>query len=225
MTISGREHALRIVAAIVLATVLAAGCIGMQPSSTATASGDGLSSDIPQPGLERLRGPWQAEPFALEPAIAAAAEMECRRDGVRDPGIARELRLRVSDARGGGRMTLLFAGDGAGYATCELEVLADGGFMRGGGSTAPDDGTVPPVPRDRVSVRGSSGSSGAGVASTDVDGQVGALVAQVRIRTVRLETVASVGDGWFIAWWPSFDHGGVIEAYAADGAKLGEQRW
>ena len=99
MTISGREHALRIVAAMVLATVLAAGCIGMQPSSTATASGDGLSSDIPQPGLERLRGPWQAEPFALEPAIAAAAEMECRRDGLRDPGIARELRLRVSDAR------------------------------------------------------------------------------------------------------------------------------
>ncbi len=37
---------------------------------------------------------------------------------------------------------------------------------------------------------------------------------------------ASVGAGWFAAWFPALDENGyVIEAYAANGARVGEVRW
>lgn len=181
--------------------------------------------------LAQLRGDWQATPMPLDPAVVVAAERACRAEGVPAgapagapglQGITPAHTLRVADARGEGIITLIFASPN-GSATC-LREIGDGVLLPGsGGSTSGGDAPLPLEP-DEVRVTGSSSMGGAEMQST-VEGEVGANVAFVRIVVDGVPIDASVGGGWFTAWWPGEQAEFRVEGYDAAGTRIAEHEW
>jgi hypothetical protein len=168
-----------------------------------------------------LGEPWQARPFAVDPALVMAAERICREPA--QHMFPAGLPLVVVDARGDDRLLLLFAGPAD---TSECFLMRDRtGQLRwdsGGGS-----GSDPPPPALRpTEIR----FSGAG--SSDVPGkpwsygigQAGMAVASVELTPPSGDTVqASLNRGWFAAWWYGLDHdaGIVVRGYDAVGGLVG----
>lgn len=172
---------------------------------------------IPAPTHD-LAEPWQPRPFAVDPALIAAAERICR-----NPAQPAALSLVVVDARGANRLFLLFVGPGE-TAECFLKrdptgrLTSDGG---GGGSTDPP----PPAPRPTEIRFNGAGSSDTpeGPWSYGV-GEAGLAIALVELTSPSgVVLQASLNRGWFAAWWPGLDHDAqiVVRGYDAGGRLVG----
>jgi hypothetical protein len=91
--------------------------------------------------VQDLLGPWQATPFAMDPALRIAVEDACRRD-VQEPRAGRG----IVDARGRGVATVRLTGPVV--AKCDALIITPEGEVEGaGGGTggfkdpaAPQDG-------------------------------------------------------------------------------------
>lgn len=197
----------RLVATVVAAGLVAAGC--------STLAVDRVARD------EDIRGPWRAEPMALDAATAAAAEKECEGARVRIGADQRPGdKLVAIDARGGGRLTLLFAGPGTQSMECQL--LMDGkGVLSIAGGVVQDAPALLVAPDELVVV--SAGGMTGHVDSSSALGQIGDAISGVHVAFASGATVrASVGGGWFTAWWPAHDMAFVVQGFDASGRKIVE---
>ena len=163
--------------------------------------------------IHDLGEPWQARPFAVDPAVIAAAEQVCR-DPVRQM-VPAAISLVLVDARGDNRLTLLFAGPRE-TSQCFLTRDCAGQLTFGGGEGSGGD-VRPALGPTEISFQG-AGSEGDPVHPTSHGaGRVGVGVASVELIPPSGVTVqASLNQGWFAAWWYGLDHDGVIAVRAYD---------
>jgi hypothetical protein len=189
-----------------------AGC-GSEPDQSDAAGGlpAGLPALLPA-SREMLAGPWQATPFSIDPRLRTEAERACRNSGM-DP--FPNVTLMVIDARGEGVLQAQFAGLPGSTASCMDMTIRDDGLVEalGGGSTG-GGMAFRPLQQFELQVDGKSGGGGGGIGpgaggpgTVQVSGRVGPGIAQVRILAPgQPPIVASLQNGWFLAWWHgSFD--------------------
>lgn len=183
------------------------------------ACGEDKISQAPT-AIPDLSAPWQPQPFAIDPAIIAAAERLCR-----DPTIVvvpAGTPFVLVDARGGNRLLLLFSGPGK-SGECLVTRDRTGRLTPDGGGSS--IGEVQPAlgPNEMV-------LSGVGTQSTTggpnepnlsisyTTGRVGAGIQAVEIVLPSgVSMRASLDRGLFAAWWPGEGTSIVARGYDAAG--------
>jgi hypothetical protein len=183
-----------------------------------SACGEATVSEAPT-AIPDLSAPWQAQPFAVDPAIIAAAERLCR-----DPTtqlVPAGTPLVLGDARGGNRLLLLFAGPGA-SAECLVTRDRTGGLMPDGGGSSIGD-IQPALGPNEMAFRGASTQSSSGGPNEPnppisyTTGRVGAGIQAVEILLPSgVSMRASLDRGFYAAWWPG--EGDSIRARGYDAA-------
>jgi hypothetical protein len=179
--------------------VLAAGLL------LAAACGGEDTPVVIQPGpasLAQLTGPWQAEPFALDPALWSRVEQTCRRDMERRP----ESVAAVVDVRGASVAIVRMVGPGAGMCDT-LHVLPSGEVTgAGGGWTAGDAEQLRAIGVAELADPevGSVGGGDLKVQGFSVVGRAGGQIAAVVIEPAGIPPIlATLQNGWFAGWWPT----------------------
>ncbi len=194
------------------AVLLIIACLGLAacgdiPGPTAGAATLAPEPSGPPPTLDAAAaadaaalGPWRRGPVQPSPALAAAAENACRAQEA-----VGSLPLAVADARGEGRMVLVFAGPDA-AALCHVAVTEDGGTTAdarpvAGFETAETPGEGKLGLRDVEVVNDTAG------AWTVVVGQVdeAANTVEVSFDADAAWAKTSMRDGWYAIWWPGAD--------------------
>ena len=158
-----------------------------------------------QPGpasLLQLTGPWQRQPFVLDPALRSTVEQTCRRDMERGPGNV----AAVVDVRGAGVAVVRMTGQGAG--TCDaLEITVAGQINgAGGGWTAGGVEQLAPINATELTDAqvGSVGGGSLKVQGWSVIGRAGPAITSVEIEPAGVPPIlATTEDGWFAGWWPA----------------------
>jgi hypothetical protein len=164
-----------------------------------------------------LAEPWQPEPFAIDAALLAQAEALCRRGGMKQG-----LRLAAVDARGSGRIWIVYAGPND-EADCLFDVAADGSMTSVGGGSISNSAPFGEPVGGALTVWSFGGNGTAAGETSNVIGQAGPNVASVKIATKGGRTLrASRGPtGWFAAWWPGADEFLRATGYDALGNETG----
>jgi hypothetical protein len=164
-----------------------------------------------------IAGPWQAVPFApLDARLTDAAEAACRdMDGA---GPAR-VQVVLHDQRGAGVDTVILAGP-AFLAECDTQLRTNALVTSVGGSSAPFRGAPPPDLA--VTTELGTTMSGTGVPTrTVVGGRAGAGVARVVVAVADgRQVTASLGNGFYVAWWPGADTAVSIVVSGPDGSPV-----
>jgi hypothetical protein len=182
------------------------------------ACGEADISQAPTP-IPDLSAPWQAQPFAVDPAIIAAAELLCR-----DPTtlvVPAGTPLVLVDARGGNRLLLLFAGPGK-SGECMVTRDRTGRLMPDGGGSSIGDIERALGPNEMVFHGAATQSASAGANEPNLPmsyatGRVGAGIQAVEIVLPSGDSMrASLDRGLFAAWWPG--EGDSIRARGYDAA-------
>ncbi|MDQ2965382.1 MAG: hypothetical protein M3R57_06005 [Chloroflexota bacterium] len=199
----------RVIAALLAASWIAAAC------STFAVERYARNEDI--------RGPWRPEPLSVDPKTVAAAEAACDDARTRFGADVAGDRLAAFDARGSGLITMIFSGAGSAFMQCELRMDAGGDLSMTGGWAEKAEGPDLLLAPDRLTIVHAGGLlSGVDLAS-NVVGRVGPAITSVRLVFGAGPIVqASIGGGWFTAWWPNPDMGFVVEAYDVTGKKIAE---
>jgi hypothetical protein len=186
---------MRLIGAVIAVVLLVAACGSEAPSGAA-------APDLRAGRLATLAdlvGPWQREPFVIDANVRAAADRACRTDPEFPPGV----QLVGIDARGGGRLITYFAGPGGAMAECVYTKVARDGSVTGSLSGKGTQVWAPLEP-GRLSPNGGGGWTDGDVAIQYVMGRVGAGGGRVVIDVEGVGPVtASLGGGWYIAWWES----------------------
>jgi hypothetical protein len=170
---------------------------------------------------EDIVGPWRAEPMPVDPKTVTDAEASCEDARPRlGADHATGDQLVAVDARGGGRVVLIFAGPGNNFMECQLLMDAKGNLRFAGGVV--QDVPALLVAANELVVIGAGGMLGSDEASS-VSGQIGSAITDVHVVFASGGVVrASVGAGWFTAWWPNHDMGFVVQAFDPSGRKIAE---
>ena len=160
--------------------------------------------------------PWQAEPFAVDQALMARAQVACRDMAPPGPQNPANLSLVAVDARGGSHLFLVSANQKE-ESECFVEINASGEPTTKSGGSSSGDVFQPLAPGAIELVGSSSGSNGPDTMSSVV-GRAGPGVARVVVTLAdNRPIVASLSrSGWFAAWWPDGTSSTKMTAY--DGA-------
>jgi hypothetical protein len=196
----------------IAAAVLASGFVALGCSTLAV---DRIARN------EDIAAPWRAEPLSVDLATVAAAEEACRdaRVVVREE-VGPVDRLVAIDARGDSRLTLIFAGPGKASMECQLVMDAKGNMSMTGG-VVQDVPALLVGPGELVIV--ASGGMTGHVDDSSALGQVGSAISDVHVVFDSGAVVrASVGSGWFTAWWPAHDMAFVVRGLDASGRQIAE---
>jgi hypothetical protein len=203
----------RRVAVALLAGLLLSGC------------GDSGETTIPAAGVTELAGPYRTEPYrAFDPAVIAAVEAECRKAQGGPPMIPPAASLVLADARGGGRVYLMFRGGNGETGECFGTIDATGQvFIEGGGGGASED-VRRPGPLELGSSSGMSTSGGPDGSWYAQSGSVGSEVGGVVVElTDGTRIVATTAGGRYAAWWPGDLAPAKILVYDRSGNLVREQ--
>jgi hypothetical protein len=170
--------------------------------------GCGLTRVV-QPSPDRLTQ-WSPLPLPPDPVLAAAALQGRSACSSGDDGAA--VKILLQDRRTPQTAAFLFAGPKT-FGSCLI--TAAGGMSSGGSGPAlhPMDG--------KLSVD-DNGAGGVGESSVrQLGGRVAPDAAQVRIvLTDGREVVASLGNGYWLAWWPDTARADHVVALDAAGAEI-----
>ena len=152
--------------------------------------------------LAQLTGPWQAQPFALDPALRSRIEQVCQRDMERQPGSVAAL----VDVRGASVAVVRMVGPGAGMCDA-LHIQPTGEVMgAGGGSTAGGIEQLPAIGAAKLADLqfGAVGGGELKVQGWSVIGRAGPEVASVIIEPDGVPPIiATLENGFFAGWWPA----------------------
>jgi hypothetical protein len=200
---------LRVSLALALAAIACGGC-------------DDADSVVP-PAIHDLGEPWQAAPFAIDPAIVAAAEQTCR-----DPRMGMMpqagMPLVLADVRGGNYLYLKFAA-GGNEAECFVQRDANGILTSQGGGSSSGGNAQPALAPTEIQLGGSGSQSSGnapGQTTSFASGRAGGAVMAVEIVLSNGRSIqASLNGGWFAAWWPSGDSARRARGYDASGTLVG----
>lgn len=168
------------------------------------------------PGAPRAYASWTPEPRPVvgdaltrssKACRAAMADTE-RRGGEVPPELRPDVRAEtartvVAEQRGDFLFVALATDTGA-TAQCFLSA-DDPGRVYGTTGSAPTASTPPPVvlAADRIEAEGGGLASGPDGSYAFAQGRVGDDVLAVTLRVDGATIRATVGDGWFAAWWPA----------------------
>jgi hypothetical protein len=167
-----------------------------------------------------LADPWQARPFAVDPALIEAGEKICR-DLARNM-VQPILPLVLVDARGDNRLLLLFAGP-ADISECFLTRDRAGQLAWDSGAGS-DGGPEPPLRPTEVRFIGAGSADHPIHPTSHGVGRVGIAMSSVELRPPSGVVVqASLNRGLFAAWWYGLDQDTVIvvRGYDATGRLVG----
>lgn len=166
--------------------------------------------------------PWQAEPFAVAEPVLGAAIASCLQGGI--PAQARPV---LADARGLDRIIVLFeSADRKTNGSCSTLRSTDGTWQSMSSGVAQSSEVPPLPPAGQLGMPGVSSEGGdtmnglTGPDLTMVIGRAGTGVFGVQLVVAGRSIAASVGNGWFVAWWPSRDPVMQLTALGADGQPL-----
>jgi hypothetical protein len=178
--------------------------------------------------IAELLGPWHAEPLTLDLAMWSTVTEACRGKQV-------EQVPTLIDVRGESVAVVWL--DDAAVSCSTIQIRPDGTADNVGGGSGGGPGAgfehevLPPLAPDELAVFGLAGV-GAGsleelpVEGLSIYGRTGPGIASVRVTPAGgPEITATMGDGWFGAWWP-FKGGDlplvVIRGYDASGRYMAE---
>jgi hypothetical protein len=163
-----------------------------------------------------LYASWTSVPSVADPALAKAAATMCTQ-GFTDFSSAT---LLVEDQRGTAAALLYLRGDSA--ISCVLALTSNGTTVASAASASRLTPAAGQLSVDGWSVTGATNPARGETGLTRIFGRVPAgttAVSVVRADGVRI--AASVGQGYFLAWWPSDSGVASIDALSASGARLG----
>jgi hypothetical protein len=197
-----------------LSALVACGPSDPSPPPEASAPSESTGAALPSdPVTAQLTGPWRPSPIELPDDLRSSAEYVCRNPA--NPAVLaaiKDLPIAVSDARGGGLASLLFAdGDIAFECRVKLEMVGPGL-----GATIlepPSRLAAGDAPADAITIVSDNRVEDDGGARTVLIGRVAPdpyrVVASFDDQS---EVVASLGNGWYTAWWPGLDRPGGVGA-------------
>jgi hypothetical protein len=213
-------------AILAIGVLLAAACGGEDAA-------DGILPQAPAP-IAQLIGPWQPQPFVLDPALRSRVEQVCRRDMERGPGNTAAL----VDVRGGAVAVVRMVGQGAGVCDA-LEITAAGKINGAGGGWVQNEvELLAPIGATELAEAqfGSVGGGELRVQGWSVVGRAGPGIASVEIEPIGGPAIlATLENGWIAGWWPTnlpinrlgapaFAPDVVVRGYDAAGTQLDEVR-
>jgi hypothetical protein len=165
---------------------------------------------------------WQPTPFRLADPVLAGAVAACRGFGKFPAGGQPVL----VDARGGGRITVLFVAPNNTTGSCSVAANSSGSFtvrsagMSSGTLAAPALGPNA-IEDGGITTEGGESMNGlTAPAYSTLSGRVGSAVTGVELEVAGRPITATVGNGWFSAWWPTGDAPTRMIAIGADGQPL-----
>ena len=187
--------------------------------------GDSGETIIPAAGATEIAGPYRPEPYgALDAAIVASMEAKCRKGQDGAPIIPPAASLVLADARGGGRLYLMFRGANGETGECVGSMDASGNLMMEGGGGGVGDDIPPPGPLELGS---SSGMSSLGGPEGSWSAQAGTIGSEVGGVVIELgdgtRIVATTAGGRYAAWWPGEQQARKILVYDRSGTFVREQ--
>jgi hypothetical protein len=164
---------------------------------------------VQQPEADTL-ATWSEHPLPPDAAMAAKAVSDQSSCTVEDKD--RPIRVLIQDRRTPQSAAFLFAGRAA-FGSCF--VTTGGGGTSGGSGPLPGDLTIPLV----IDENG-SGDVGSGTARI-LGGRVANGATQVVVELADGRSVfASVGNGYWLAWWPDTSKANRVVAKDASGAEI-----
>lgn len=154
------------------------------------------------PSTQRAYADWTAEPTAVTPATLTKVTEGCRQLMGQWGADASTARVALAEQRGTHVFVALTADDGS---TGECLVDAADGVVRGGTGSgpAPAGTELPPLGPREAEVNGPGGQGGPEGAFGFTRGRVGSEVVGVMIKAGDKTIEATVGNGEYVAWWPS----------------------
>jgi hypothetical protein len=187
--------------------------------------GDSGETIIPVAGLTELAGPYRTEPYrAFDTAVIAAVEAECRKAQGGPPMIPPAAGLVLADARGGGRVYLMFRGGNGQTGECFGTIDATGRVSIEGGGGGASDEMPGPGPLELGASSGMTSSGGPGgswsAQSGSAGSEVGGVVVELGDGT---RIVATTAGGRYAAWWPGEQQAVRILVYDRSGNLVREQ--
>jgi hypothetical protein len=218
-----RPSVKRIRQAVVAVAVVAVAACG----STVTPSPSPLPASVPPDGTPSasaptddpnalLTAPWRPAPLPVDPNLVTAVELACKNPAETDLKAAIEnAPVALVDARGDSLVSVILADEHVAYE-CRVSVEVLGGVATATiieppsrlvpDATAPiEDDSIRIISHNRVDEdRGSR---------TIAVGRVGSAADKVMVAFGdQSEVEASMGNGWFMAWWPGINQVGAIVA-------------
>jgi hypothetical protein len=202
-----------ILRSVLALVVVALACLGCDDADQAA-----------PPTIRSLNEPWQEVPFAIDPAVVAAADPTCRdpKLGMRNAGVP----LVLVDARGGGAMYLLYA-NASSESECFVVLDVNGSVAnRGGGSSTSTVGgaALPVLAANEIQSGGGGSQSGdlPGQTMSFASGRAGAAITRVEVILIDNKVLqASLNGGWFAAWWPTDRPVKLLRGYDGSGTLVG----
>jgi hypothetical protein len=174
-------------------------------------------------GVAEIQGPYQTEPYrAFDQDLIRSLEEECAASF--GEAFKAQPELLLADARGGGRLMLIYgAADGA-TAECLAKVDPNGTAIVESAGISSGSGPGVPAP---IELFASSGGSSSGVDSWSyLHGIVGSDIGRVVIALADGTSVtASVGGGRFAAWWPTGAEPNRILGFDRAGNQVADQSY
>lgn len=163
-----------------------------------------------------LYASWTSLPSVADPTLAKAATTMCAQ-GFSDSASAQ---LLVQDQRGTAAALLYLRGDSA--LSCILALASDGTIVAGAASASRLTPAAGQLSVDGWSVTGATNPARGETGLTRLFGRIppGTTAVSV-VRADGFRIAATVGHGYFLAWWPSDSDVASIDALSATGARLG----
>ncbi|MET0565165.1 MAG: hypothetical protein ABW021_01805 [Acidimicrobiia bacterium] len=203
------------IAAVILAACTGSGTAGPATSSipavTSSSGADPATSSAPASTsssiaqtatVDDLTGEWQPMPFTISDAALQQMDEQCLSDDFMPSGMARV----VADARGEGRIDLIYAREDRHNGTCVATVTSQGIEAHSTSATVEfEPVTEPPMGATGLKVWG--GETSPGSASPEdwyqsMMGEAGTGIHQVIVQVPGMPPiVASLGGGWFTFWY------------------------
>ncbi len=156
--------------------------------------------------FEELAGEWRATPLILSDAVLQEIDEQCLRQlEFLAPTMTGVTRV-VADARGEGKVHLIYAREDRHHAWCEAIVTAEGHIEAAVYSHTMPPEPIPAVEATELEYWGGANSPGSALPEdrwNSVLGEAGTGIHQVIAEVEGLPPiVASLGDGWFSFWYP-----------------------
>lgn len=193
----------RIAVAVAIAAAFLVGC---SPAPTATSSETPAASASTSPAVPSVTpaqdlvlaaalGDWRPSPIQPDAALHASIESACHHD----VGIGART-LAVTDIRGERVGAAVYA-DETSALVCHVQFDATGAASVT--MIAPLEVTAPPLANESITLGAMAVLEDAGRQRTLLAGQTGAAAkAVIAGFDDESEVVASLGRGWYLAWWP-----------------------
>jgi hypothetical protein len=170
--------------------------------------------------MAAVMGPLRPDPVAVPDELAVQANAACQRDSSLLT-LPPDLRLSGVDARGAGRVTLIYQGARA-YALCDV-TIRDAATLVVSGTTTGSDRAALSGPFDLQVWGGSTAQEAGKPREQSVIGATGAGIASVDVLLADGSTVrATVRAGIFTVWWRTLN-GTSARGYDANGTKVAEE--